>query len=299
MANDLFEEINNAVLDLQSSDYQSAYRPLNRISELLDHEDLKELNIELTKGVDFDEFLRKSNETGGSMVGSKSLSWPKDRREDLALRLILTKKLSDSNFVLSFGYDYYSGGSSKINAVYNGILKQLIIPFVRDYRDYVIKRGRIEPKIFYPVSKRVFIVHGHDDAALHTVARFIEKLDLEAVILNEQANRGRAIIQKIEDNSDVGFAIVLLTPDDLGRSKESVNLEPRARQNVLLELGYFIAKLGREHVCALKKGEVEIPSDFAGILWEELDAKGGWKLSLARELQAAGQQIDLNLAMGG
>jgi predicted nucleotide-binding protein len=90
---------------------------------------------------------------------------------------------------------------------------------------------------------------------------------------------------------------VLLTPDDMGRARNETQLEPRARQNVLLELGYFIAKLGRERVCALKRGEVVIPSDFAGVVWEEMDSAGGWKSRLGKELEAVGQEIDWNKVM--
>lgn len=88
----------------------------------------------------------------------------------------------------------------------------------------------------------------------------------------------------------------LLTPDDEGRAKGG-NLEPRARQNVLLELGYFIGCLGRDKVCALKRGSLEIPSDFAGVVWETMDDSGGWKQRLARELDAAGHKIDWNKVM--
>jgi predicted nucleotide-binding protein len=95
----------------------------------------------------------------------------------------------------------------------------------------------------------------------------------------------------------VGFAVVLLTPDDVGRSVKEEQLKPRARQNVLLELGYFISHLGRAKVCALKRGEVDIPSDFAGVVWEKMDDGNGWKLSLARELKAAGHDVDLNKAL--
>ena len=95
----------------------------------------------------------------------------------------------------------------------------------------------------------------------------------------------------------MGFAVVLLTPDDLGRDKNASDLEPRARQNVLLELGYFMARLGRDRICALKKGTLEIPSDFAGVVWETMDDTGGWKQKLARELQAAGHATDWNKVM--
>ncbi|MBN6205578.1 MULTISPECIES: TIR domain-containing protein [Burkholderiaceae] len=147
------------------------------------------------------------------------------------------------------------------------------------------------------LSRRVFVVHGHDGEAREIVARFLKTIEFEPVILHEQPNQGRTVIEKVEANSDVGFAVVLLTADDLGRSVKGEQLEPRARQNVLLELGYFIGKLTRVKVCALKRGELEIPSDFAGIVWEKMDDGNGWKMALARELKAAGYAVDLNKAL--
>ncbi|OXI86482.1 nucleotide-binding protein [Burkholderia sp. AU33423] len=145
-------------------------------------------------------------------------------------------------------------------------------------------------------SRRVFVVHGHDGEARETVARFLKAMEFEPIILNEQANQGGTVIEKIEAHGDVGFAVVLLTPDDVGRSVKEAELKPRARQNVLLELGYFMARLTRKNVCVLKRGDVEIPSDFAGGVWEAMDAGNGWKLALARELKAAGHAVDLNKA---
>lgn len=146
------------------------------------------------------------------------------------------------------------------------------------------------------LSRRVFVVHGHDEGAREAVARFLEKIGFEAVILHEQANQGRTVIEKIEAHREVGFAVVLLTPDDEGCVKGG-HSEPRARQNVLLELGYFIGHLGRDRVCALKRGELDIPSDFAGVVWEKMDDSGGWKQALGRELDAAGHEVDWNKVM--
>lgn len=142
--------------------------------------------------------------------------------------------------------------------------------------------------------RRVFIVHGHDVAAKESVARFLTALDFDPVILSEQASQGRTIIEKIEAEKDVSFAVVLLTPDDVG-AKSGEELNPRARQNVLLELGYFIGKLTRNRVCALATtSDIEIPTDFAGVVWQLMDQSEGWKLVLAKELKAAGYQIDAN-----
>ncbi|WP_338754862.1 nucleotide-binding protein [Bacillus sp. FJAT-52991] len=144
-------------------------------------------------------------------------------------------------------------------------------------------------------TNKVFIVHGHDNEAKETVARFIEKIGLEAIILHEQASAGRTIIEKIEAHSEVDFAIVLLTPDDVGAAKDKKdNLQPRARQNVILELGYFMAKLGRGKVAALHKGNTDIPSDYQGVLYTPLDTSGAWKYFLAKEMQAAGINVDMN-----
>jgi predicted nucleotide-binding protein len=104
------------------------------------------------------------------------------------------------------------------------------------------------------------------------------------------------VIEKVEAHSEVGFAVILLTPDDVGCVKGGTPA-PRARQNVLLELGYFIGGLGRKHVCALKRGEVEIPSDFAGVVAEPFDDGGGSRQKLATELEAAEFEIDWNKVM--
>jgi predicted nucleotide-binding protein len=147
-----------------------------------------------------------------------------------------------------------------------------------------------------PKDKRVFIVHGHDEEAKHSVARVVEKLGLEAIILHEQVSRHSTIIEKLEVNSDVVFAVVLLTPDDIGASKKDGKdrVQERARQNVILELGYFIGRLGRSNVCALYKEGVEIPSDFSGVVYTPMDSGGAWRYMLAKELKAAGLDVDLN-----
>jgi predicted nucleotide-binding protein len=145
-------------------------------------------------------------------------------------------------------------------------------------------------------SRRVFVVHGHDEAARETVARFLKAAEFDPIILHEQANQGRTVIEKVEAHGDVGSPVVLLPPDDTGAAQGEI-AEPRARQNVLLELGYFIGRLGRNRVCALKKGNLEIPSDFGGVVYEALDAGNGWKLALGRELKAAGYEFSFDKAL--
>lgn len=141
-------------------------------------------------------------------------------------------------------------------------------------------------------NNRVFIVHGHDELTKIKTARFVEKLGFEAVILHEQANKGMTIIEKIEANTDVGFAIVLYTGDDLGNTKEEAlkgELKHRARQNVVFEHGYLIAKLSRSHVVPLVNEGVELPSDIKGIVYIE---NGNWQIDIAKEMNAAGYDVD-------
>jgi predicted nucleotide-binding protein len=148
-------------------------------------------------------------------------------------------------------------------------------------------------------SNKIFLVHGHDELALQETARFMEKLDQHVVVLREQPNQGHTIIEKFENHADVAFAVVLLTGDDRGGPVATSYDEQklRARQNVIFELGYFIGRLGRKRVCALYRTGVEIPSDYSGVLYQEFDEKGAWRLALARELKAAGLPVDMNKAL--
>ena len=143
---------------------------------------------------------------------------------------------------------------------------------------------------------KIFIVHGHDEAAKHKLARFIADLDLTATILDEQPSKGQTIIDKFEEHADeAGFAIVLLTADDVGALKDKAEaLKPRARQNVILELGYFLRGLGRDRVRILYEENVELPSDIYGISYVLMDEHGAWKMKLSQEIASVGITVDMN-----
>ncbi|RQW71839.1 hypothetical protein EBB56_05325 [Halomonas sp. YLB-10] len=143
-------------------------------------------------------------------------------------------------------------------------------------------------------KRKVFVVHGRDNEAKQEVSRFIESLGLEAIILHEQASSGMTIIEKIEHYSnDADFALVLYTACDKGRGayETKVPARDRARQNVVFEHGYLMAKLGRENVCSLVKGKIETPNDISGVVYVPLDDFGAWKNEVARELKACGYSI--------
>ena len=181
---------------------------------------------------------------------------------------------------------------------------------INDYRGDISKevnrlegiRGKLElydesaDTLLTTFGDEIFIVHGRDDGAKETVARFVETLGLKATILHEQPSAGLTIIEKLEKYADnAGFTVVLLTPDDIGALKDKIEDEskPRARQNVVFELGYFIGKLGRERVCPLFKGEIEKPSDIDGVIYVPMDGED-WKLKLGQEIKNAGFPVDMN-----
>ena len=139
--------------------------------------------------------------------------------------------------------------------------------------------------------KQVFIVHGHDHASRDIIADFVNNWGLIPIVLDKQLNKGRTIIEKFEDLADEsGFAIVLFTPDDVGgvaSAKHMGELKYRARQNVILELGYLLKTVGRQQVCILHKGDIELPSDIHGLLYIPMDDAGKWKEKVIREMVEA------------
>ena len=137
----------------------------------------------------------------------------------------------------------------------------------------------------------IFIVHGHDDRLKNEVSDFIKNINLKPIILHEQPNSGKTIIEKIEKFTNVGFAIVLYTPCDVGsKNSNNIELRYRARQNVVFEHGYLISKIGRKNVCPLVKGEIEIPNDISGMVY--VSEKGNWKEDLIKELKESGYKIN-------
>jgi predicted nucleotide-binding protein len=140
---------------------------------------------------------------------------------------------------------------------------------------------------------KVFVVHGHDEGAREGVARFLEKIGLTAIILREQPNQGRTIIEKFVDCArEVGFAVVLLTPDDLGGAAATEVQQSRARQNVFSNLDTSRGRSAGGELACSAKGRFEIPSDLYGVVYTAMDGADGWKIELARELKAAGFEFD-------
>lgn len=247
----------------------------------------KKITLQITKGQEILSLLEDSSSYRRGL--EKSWVWF-IQTIDLVDLLFLNKKYSDEISALAV--------NSKDQLVALCIAKLKII-LEREKLAPIsesIKMNTSNSKTAHlPIGPEIFIVHGHDGEAKESAARLVEKLGLHAIILHEQPNAGRTIIEKFEDHSNVGFAVVLLTPDDIGcpQDKQS-ETKPRARQNVILELGYFMGKLGRGRVCALYKEGVEIPSDYRGVLYIPMDSAGAWRMALAKEIKNAGIDVNLN-----
>jgi hypothetical protein len=228
----------------------------------------------------------------------KTLNYP-----DLVLAIISPHQCADPWFQLElpalFALETRLKPGLIIPALAGGVGEEQVPVYLRG-RDSVDFRGSVDAGVARLAElvrgagernvPKVFLVHGHDNEAKQSVAEFIKQLGLEAVVLHEQPNRGRTIIEKLEHHVDASFAVVLLTPDDAGSTQREAKSppQPRARQNVIFELGLFIGKLGRGRVCALQRGIIELPSDYHGVLPVMMDDAGAWQAQLAEELKLAG-----------
>lgn len=151
----------------------------------------------------------------------------------------------------------------------------------------------------HDLTNKVFIVHGHDEAAKNELEIMLRDMGLEPIILHRQVDGGRTIIEKFEDHADVGYAFILMTPDEVayvvaeeakpdGQRKK----EYRARPNVIWEFGYFVGRLGRKRTCCLHRGKMTMPSDLNGLIYKPFEKtveELGW--AIQKELKAAGYKL--------
>ena len=223
------------------------------------------------------------------------------KRADMIIRKVFgdsSKYLKDLNEIGFspvcgglFDECWTSGKSSMLNLL-NTMVEDL------DLSGDLMKTGEAS-KVGGKLSNQIFVVHGHNEAMKHDVARTLEKLELNPIILDEKPNAGRTIIEKFTEYSNVSFAVVLFSPDDVGYAKgHQTDAKTRARQNVILELGFFIGKLGREKIFVLyqdqEEQDFEMPSDYSGVLYTPYNMSGRWNLKLVDELKNCGYDVDAN-----
>lgn len=148
-------------------------------------------------------------------------------------------------------------------------------------------------------SKKVFVVHGRDEVAKTGLEVFLHEIGLEPIVLHRQADEGLTIIEKFEKHSDVGYAFILLTPDEISYlASDAAKPDPerikeyRARPNVIFEFGYFVGKLGRSRVCCLYTGNVALPSDVSGMIYKKYEKSiEEVAYSIIKDLKAAGYAV--------
>ena len=204
-------------------------------------------------------------------------TWLHDRSRD-------DKSTLDPNLQLDF---------KQLLAALQVRLRAIIVDVRNYWHSDDAEKSLVRTDVLDTSKRKVFVIHGHDGGARHELARFLRELELDPVILSERPSRGNTIIEKLDEYAAVTYAVALLTADDVGSSQQESTPKPRARQNVIFELGYFVGRLGRGRVCALTKGKPEIPSDYAGVVYIQMDS-GHWQSTILGELREAGFEIDAN-----
>ncbi len=156
-----------------------------------------------------------------------------------------------------------------------------------------------EAKGKHVIKRKVFVVYGHDQTSRTQLEAMLRRWGLEPLILDQLPTEGQTVIEKLEAAiADADFGVVLATPDDEGhRANHSDEKAYRARQNVVLELGMLLAKLGRQNVAILLKTQenMERPSDIQGLIYipfkDDIAKEAG--VTLAKTMAARGYQIDI------
>lgn len=281
---------------LLALDFQDATpRIIGFLEWLESHEEASEILSEL-RNRDVQQLLDKA--------GYQNPPQAKTPEDVAAIGLrIIDSAIKQNTEIFQIGYAIgVRAYSSKIQDTSDEILHRYIRPLLQYLEMRLFEHAAAPPRAGNSPdglnTQDVFVVHGHDEASKQALARFLEHLGLRPIILHEQSNRGRTIIEKFEAHAEVQFAVIILSPDDVGRltTEPDGELAFRARQNVVFEMGYFIGRIGRHRVLPLKVGPVELPSDYAGVVYTDMDLPGAWKATLVRELKSAGFDVDANKA---
>lgn len=192
--------------------------------------------------------------------------------------------------------DLYKDIDQKIHRIDSIIERLELIPLSNATSTTTSSKNLIRASV---KTKKVFVVHGHDEIAKTNLEVFLSEIGLEPIVLHRQADEGQTVIEKFEKHSDVGYAFILLTPDEIAYIKSDDSKtdserkkEFRARPNVIFEFGYFVGKLGRSRVCCLYTGDVSLPSDVSGMIYKKYTTKiDEVAYSVIKDLKASGYEI--------
>lgn len=244
---------------------------------------------------DYEKLKEISGEIDDLIASRATKGTPKFKAWHTKTERFLSRKYGSNSFELSeFQKTRFAPSIVLDNSDWVSFCKSGLEATKLTFADYLseMEAPDLEPATDLPrFFNKVFIVHGHDGELKQSVARIVEKQGIEAIILSEQANQGNTIIEKFEQYSDVSGAICLFTADDLAKAKSGDTMQPRARQNVVFEAGYFMGKLGRRNVVILADSGIETPSDLSGVVYTNTV---NWQVDLLKELKAMGYTVDFN-----
>lgn len=256
--------------------------------------------LEEGKMYNFNSACNLSEYGGANTLKEDYISW------QLRTELALINFFGNSNTITNKYWEHKNHVIIGYGSKYFDRYHQCIISALRTATDtltispyLILKKDKKEKN--YSDNKDVFIVHGHDDTLKKEVEILVNELGLNPIVLHRKADKGQTVIEKFENNSNVGYAFVLLTPDDIAFLKSEKELPDekrkynyRARQNVIFEFGYFVGKLGRNRVCCLYKDGTEIPNDISGLLYKKVvNEVEEVAFSIIKDLKAVGYELNI------
>lgn len=268
---------------------------IERKKTLSEHIDRIKTLIEEGMSFNYSNFSYKSEQGYPSALKSEYVAW-KIRVESTIISVFgknssvhETFKQQESVRVVGFGQDRFLQAH------------EMIIGSLKAGLDILEFQPIEESKHIFERNSKAFVVHGHDEVLKNQVEIFINEIGLEPIVLHRQADEGLTLIEKFEKHSDVGYAFILLTPDDISYTQseelkpdEDRNKEYRARQNVIFEFGFFIGKLGRQRVCCIYKEGVSLPTDISGVVYKKISMNvEEAAFSIIKDLKSAGYIIDI------
>ncbi len=200
---------------------------------------------------------------------------------------------ADTARLIGFGREKFEN----VKSHYLGALQAALEVLENDtFGELLQQETAIAPK---DLTNKIFVVHGHDDAAKAELEIILREMGLEPIVLHRQADEGQTIIEKFEAHADVGYAFILLTPDEIayvvgedGKPDDERHKEYRARPNVIWEFGYFVGRLTRKRTCCLYRGGVTLPSDLNGLIYKKFNhsvEEVGY--AIRKELTKAGYKL--------
>jgi predicted nucleotide-binding protein len=260
--------------------------------------------IEEGESYTFSNFCFKCQDYPGRFGGASTPEWSTFKIRVRNIVSTLAAEHSPAMRLVQAGISTGTKGENpdKFDIARDNLIKALRIVAATLENDVYGELSNSKSKAESPLlSNKVFVVHGHDQGLKTDMERFLQEIGLTPVVLHREADQGATIIEKFERHSDVGYAFILLTPDEISFTVDQASIdeahrkiEHRARPNVIFEFGYFVGKLGRSRVCCLHKGKVVVPSDLDGLVYKKVDDSiESQAYSIIRELKAAGYEINV------